>query len=67
MSKFLEYVFLVGGWFFCMAILTGAYIAGRWITDWTDAGRDFGLLSALAFVWLYEHRNLDRLRDLMQD
>jgi hypothetical protein len=68
-----EAVVLVVGWFFCISILAGAYGLGRWAAPhlgWNGSIDTFGLLSAITFLWLYEHRNVqgkyDRLRELME-
>jgi hypothetical protein len=66
-----EAVVTVIGWAFCLGVLGGAYRIGVWAATYFREGNSemFGLLSALTFVWLYEHRNLEdkynRLRDLL--
>ena len=50
------------GWGFCMAMLAGAYILGYSLAQHFGGGehRDaFGILSAITFIWLYEHRRAD--------
>lgn len=50
------------GWFFCMALLAGAYAIGSYLAghfvgvEHRDAA---GLLSAITVIWLYEHRRAD--------
>jgi len=63
---------LVIGWLVGITVLAGAYAIGQWAAShlgWSGNNGMFGLLSALVFVWLYEHRNLerkyDRLRELL--
>jgi hypothetical protein len=57
-----EAVVTVIGWAFCLGVLGGAHRIGVWAATYFGEGNSemFGLLSALTFVWLYEHRNLDR-------
>ena len=47
------------GWGFCLAILSGFYSIGYALADHFAGSRHseaMGLLSAIVFVWLYEHR-----------
>jgi hypothetical protein len=60
------------GWLVGITVLGGAYAIGRWAAPhlgWSGNNDVFGLLSALTFLWLYEHQNLegkyDRLRELL--
>ncbi len=60
------------GWLFCLTMLAGAYGFGIWISQYFGWGGNremFGMLSALAFIWLYEHRiaqeRYERLLDLI--
>lgn len=55
-----EIVVMVIGWGVCLSVLVGLWTAGCWIADRFDGGSDadrnvFGLLSAVAFLWAYEH------------
>jgi hypothetical protein len=46
------------GWAFCTALLVGAYGIGVWVAPylgWTGSREIFGLLSAVASAWMYEH------------
>jgi len=63
-----EAIVLVIGWLICVSVLAGAFALGRWAVPYFGWGGNpdtFGLLSALACLWLYEHRHfegrLDRL------
>lgn len=57
------------GWSFCLVMLTGAYMLGYWaapylltdtaISDGVIDRHTFGLLSAIVFIWLYEHKRTD--------
>lgn len=67
-----DVIALVIGWLFCISILAGAFGLGRWAAPhlgWDGSPDTFGLLSALTFLWIYEHRNLEgkyeRLRELL--
>lgn len=54
-----EAIASIVGWLFCLGVLVGAYVFGRMFAVWTgavDEATAYGLLSALAVVWLYEHR-----------
>jgi hypothetical protein len=58
------------GWCFTLAILTMAYNAGRWLAPhigWSSEPSIFGLLTAIAFVWMNTfiefHGRCDRLSD----
>jgi hypothetical protein len=68
-----EIIVEVIGWFFCISFLVIANGIGRGLAaHFGDANPDMiRLLSALALIWLYEHRNLDakydRLRDLLDN
>jgi hypothetical protein len=78
MSKYVgelvgEFIFLVVGWGICLGILGSAYIVGWWLAQRSgdsDPGA-FGLLSALAFLWMYErrefHEKYERLCKLILD
>jgi len=47
------------GWAFCMGMLAGAFTWGRWAAEYLIDGQHadaFGILSALAVIWIYEHR-----------
>jgi len=46
------------GWFVCMAIASGAFGLGFATASWWGAFDPTiaGMLSVVAFVWLYEHR-----------
>ena len=68
-----EAIFLVFGWLVCVSILSGFYFIGLWVAH---RGGDshpefFGLLSALAMVWLYErreaHERYDRLNERLDN
>lgn len=57
----IEVVVTAIGWGVCLSMLVGAWTLGWWIASHFDgvsnADRDvFGLLSALAFLWIYERR-----------
>lgn len=57
---FVELAATVIGWFVCMGMTSGAYVFGYWLAPFFGGQehRDtFGLLSAIAFIWLYEHRD----------
>jgi hypothetical protein len=60
------------GWIVCLLILASAYNLGWWVASYFGmSDREMvGLLSALTFVWIYEHRNAEfrynRLRELYQ-
>jgi hypothetical protein len=51
-------VAMVFGWAVCLGILVGAWGVGCWIASAaSDVDRNaFGLLSALAFLWIYERQ-----------
>ncbi|MGA8694612.1 MAG: hypothetical protein WB689_12370 [Xanthobacteraceae bacterium] len=54
----IEVVVTAIGWGVCLSMLVGAWTLGWWIASHFDgvsnADRDvFGLLSALAFLWIY--------------
>lgn len=58
------------GWFFCMAMLGGFYALGSALAHFFGGAehRDtFGLLSAGALVWIYEHRRSDERWQRMLD
>jgi hypothetical protein len=70
----IEAFVLVFGWAFCITMLAGAYGIGRWAAPhlgWDGSIDTSGLLSAITFIWLYEHRNVegkyDRLRELIME
>jgi hypothetical protein len=47
------------GWAFCLAILSAFYILGFAVAKWIGLGEhreSAGLLSAITWVWMYEHR-----------
>jgi membrane associated rhomboid family serine protease len=52
------FVFVVIGWGVCLGFLVCAWSLGAWIASGaSDADRNtFGILSALAFLWMYERR-----------
>lgn len=57
------------GWVLCMTALVVAFSLGRWAAARAlgDISPDAaGLLSALAVVWLYEHRHFDEKLDRMR-
>jgi hypothetical protein len=61
------------GWFFMLATLTVAYNAGRWLAPhigWSSEPSIFGLLTAVAFVWMNAfivfHGRCDRLSDRIE-
>ena len=59
------FVTLAIGWPFCLGLLVGAWFLGWWIAShfdaWSNADRDmFGLLSALALIWIYERYDADK-------
>jgi hypothetical protein len=71
-----EAIAIAIGWAICLGILAGAYGVGWWMASHlgdanvSNANRSvLGLLSALAFLWLYERRDAkeryDRLRELL--
>jgi hypothetical protein len=67
-----EIIVSVIGWLFCVAILSSAFGFGHWAASHLGGEGNpdtFGLLSALAVVWLYEHRNIEgkheHLRELI--
>lgn len=67
-----ELIIVVIGWPVCIAMLSGAFALGQWgapIVGWSGNKDMFGLLSALALVWLYEHKSsqqkYDQLRGLL--
>jgi hypothetical protein len=50
----------VDGGLFCLFIIIGAYLIGRWLAPkigWEFDPDSLGLLSAITFVWIYEHRD----------
>jgi hypothetical protein len=60
------------GWFVCMSVLSGWFVAGRWAAPhlgWDGNPDMFGLLSAITALWIYEHRNMegkyDRLHEIL--
>lgn len=67
-----ELVVSVIGWAVCMAMAAGSYMLGSWLAP-QFGGQDhreaFGVLSAIAFIWLYEHRiaheRWERLREMI--
>lgn len=72
MGFVVDRIVVLVGWLICIAFLAVAYSLGRWaapLVGWEFAPDTFGLLSAIAFVWMYEHRNMetkyDRLRELL--
>jgi hypothetical protein len=65
-----EVIVTIVGWMVCLFILSIAFGLGRWVAsylDWQVSPDTIGMLSALAFLWLYEHRNIqekyERLRE----
>jgi hypothetical protein len=67
-----EALALIIGWLVCISVLAGAFSLGRWAAPhlgWDGSPEIFGLLSALTFLWIYEHqnfeRNFDGLRELI--
>jgi hypothetical protein len=47
------------GWAFCTAMLAACYLTGFAVAQYfgeTAHRESLGLLSAFAFVWMYEHR-----------
>ena len=48
------------GWVFNLSVLVGAYMAGFWFSTWLGLSSEhrpaIGVLSAIVFVWHYEHR-----------
>lgn len=52
----------VFGWFICLAVLVAFFDIGRrsaaWL-GWAESPDTIGLLSAVAAVWLYEHRRME--------
>jgi membrane associated rhomboid family serine protease len=57
----IEVVVTAIGWGVCLSMLVGAWTLGWWIASHLDGVSDadrnvFGLLSALAFLWIYERR-----------
>jgi len=72
-EAFVELVVTVIGWFVCMSMACGAYALGYWLAPifGGQEHRDtFGLLSAIAFIWLYEHREAhdrwEKLKDSLK-
>lgn len=50
------------GFFWCLAILCGAYGIGAWAARYflgEDHRDTVGMLAALAFVWMYERHRAD--------
>jgi uncharacterized membrane protein len=67
-----EILVVIAGWSSCMISLVGAYSLGWWLAPhvgWNAGRETLGLLSVLAAIWLYEHRNLEnkylRLREII--
>lgn len=67
-----ECIALMVGYIVCVSILAGWYGIGQWAAPylgWSGNKDVFGILSALALLWLYEHRNIEhkhnRLRELL--
>ena len=67
-----DFVVSVLGWLICEIMLVGAYLIGLWVArhlGWSGNHDMVGLLFVFAFVWVYEHQNLegkyDRLRELL--
>ncbi|HWU02432.1 MAG TPA: hypothetical protein VN222_06825 [Novosphingobium sp.] len=61
------------GWLACMLLLAGSYQLGGWLASHIGEGehRDaFGILSAMAFIWIYERRQADErwaeLREMIE-
>lgn len=57
-----ELVALVIGWGFCMTMAAGAYFIGSLLAPYfggAEHRETFGILSAIVFIWLYEHRIAD--------
>jgi hypothetical protein len=55
----IELVAMAFGWAVCFGMLVGAWGLGWWIASEAASDLDrnvFGLLSALAFLWMYERR-----------
>ena len=57
----LEVIATTIGWGACLVMLVGAWTLGWWIASYIDGASNadrnvFGLLSALAFLWIYERR-----------
>ena len=67
----IEVVTIVFGWGVSLGLLAGAWTVGWWIASALgDVGADrtaFGLLSALAFLWIYErHEAQERYNRLCE-
>jgi hypothetical protein len=68
----IEVVTIVFGWGVSLGLLAGAWTVGWWIASHWDAASDadrnvFGLLSALAFLWIYErHEAQERYNRLCE-
>ncbi len=67
-----ELVVWVIGWLVCVSFVAAGFGIGRWAAPhlgWDGNPDIFGLLSAITFVWIYEHRDAEkkyaRLRDLL--
>lgn len=52
----MEVVVMAFGWGVCLGFLVGVWSLGAWIASGaSNADRNtFGILSALAFLWIYE-------------
>lgn len=65
-----ESIALVIGYIVCISILVGWYAIGQWAAPylgWTGNKDVFGILSALTFLWIYEHRNIEHKYDRLQE
>lgn len=54
-----DLVGMIIGWAICMAMLLGGYFLGYGLAHWlelTEHDSAFGILSGIAFVWMYEHQ-----------
>jgi hypothetical protein len=69
-ASIIELIVWVVGWLVCMGVLSGAYVGGVWAASYLQWDGDrgiFGLLSALAVIWVYEHRHFERRVDSIWD
>jgi hypothetical protein len=66
----IDFAVLAFGWLVCVVFHVGGFGIGRWAAPhfgWEGNPDIFGLLSAIAVVWLYEHREAERKHDRLRD